>query len=92
MSLFSKLKVIPDPPEIIEGDPNPGVQYVVYTHRSRLNEIAAVVGEVGGRTVVPPQKLPEGPEWYQTVLVPFGNIKLFKDRIWEEALNIVEED
>ena len=92
MSLFKKLPEIPNPPEVIVDDPNPGVQYVVYAHRSRLNEVAAVIGEVGGRTVVQPQKLPEGPEWYLTVLVPFGKIRTFKDRIWEEALNLVEED
>jgi hypothetical protein len=39
---------------------------------------------------VQPQKLPEGEEWYLTVMIPYGHTKNFQDRIWEEALQIVK--
>ncbi len=90
MSLLGRLKSIPNPPAESVDAANPGVQYVVYTHRSRLGEIAAVVGEVKGWTTVPPQKLPEGHEYYLTVMVPYGRTKEFRDRIWEEGLSLVE--
>lgn len=90
-SFFRKLKEIPNPPEEVVDDPNPGVRLVVYTHRSRLPEIMAVVNECGGWTVVQPQKLPETNEWYLTVLVPYGRTKHFQDRILDEGLNFVPE-
>jgi hypothetical protein len=90
VTLFNKLKEIPNPPEVIEYDPNHGVQYVVYTYRSRLGELTTVVNECSGWVTVQPQKLPEGEEWYLTVMIPYGHTKNFQDRIWEEALQIVK--
>ena len=89
-SSFTRLPPIPNPPsETPVDDPNPGVEFVVYTRRGRLWEIAAIAGEIGGRATVPPRVLPEGEEWYLTVLVPWGQTKTFKDRLWEEGLDYV---
>jgi len=87
-SAFDRLRPIPDPPpEAPVNDPNPGVEFVVYTVRGRLWESAAIVGEVGGRTTVQPRSLPEGEEWYFTVMIPWGKTSLFKERLWEEGIS-----
>jgi hypothetical protein len=92
-SSFNRLPAIPNPPpEIAADDPNPGVEFVVFTRRSRLWEVAAIIGEVGGHATVSPRALPEGEEWYLTVIVPYGRTKSFKERLWEEGLCFVGMD
>jgi hypothetical protein len=91
-SAFDRLKPIPNPPpESDTTDPNPGVEFVVYAPRLRLWEVTAITGEVGGRTTVQPRALPEGAEWYFTVLVPWGKTALFKERLWEEGISFYGE-